>query len=202
MKSELLNQSASSHLSAIIRWLKRWAEQPICRLWAVGIVTIALMGGLLGCQTTLPPQGFEAQVAEVVSGQTLEVTGGSGQTEVTERVRLIGIEAPDLKQDPWGEQAKAQLAKLIGDRPVLLEADVEVREPNGRRLAYVWQNGILLNEKLVASGYVLASPRPPNQKYDRRLSRAQDQARILELGIWNPKQPLTIAPSDFRRQSR
>ncbi|MBW4518544.1 MAG: thermonuclease family protein [Scytolyngbya sp. HA4215-MV1] len=157
---------------------------------------------LMGCQTVPPPQGFEAQVAEVVSGQTLEVAGGSGQPEVTERVRLIGIDAPDLKQDPWGEQAKTQLEKLIGDRPVLLESDVEPREVNGRRLAYVWQNGILINEKLVAGGNALAIPHPPNHKYDLRLSRAQDQARILGLGIWNPQQPLTIAPADFRRQNR
>nr|WP_250125489.1 thermonuclease family protein [Chroococcidiopsis sp. CCMEE 29] len=69
----------------------------------------------------------------------------------------------------------------------------------GRRLAYVWQDGVLLNEKLVKEGYVLRVTRSPNHKYDQRLARAQEWARLMGLGVWNPEQPMRLTPAEFRR---
>jgi micrococcal nuclease len=70
-----------------------------------------------------------------------------------------------------------------------LESDIEPRDDSGQRLAYLWQNGELVNERLVAEGYALAVPHPPNHKYDQRLARAQDRARVMGLGIWNARNP-------------
>lgn len=149
---------------------------------------------LTACQTVTPPSGLTVSVVQIIDGQAFEVAGVAGQPEITERVQLEGIRVPSLKQSPWGEIAKSQLEHLIGQQPLLLEADLEMRDASGQRLAYAWQDGVLLNEKLVAAGYALAKPHAPNHKYDRRLANAQDQARVLELGIWNPKQPLRQEP--------
>jgi micrococcal nuclease len=84
-------------------------------------------------------------------------------------------------------------------QPVFLEPDTQEKDPSGRWLAYVWYDGVLLNEQLVKEGYVLAVPRSPNKKYDSRLVRAQEYARIMGYGIWNPDQPMRLTPAEFRR---
>ncbi|GAC1491833.1 MAG: hypothetical protein NVS2B14_04340 [Chamaesiphon sp.] len=145
------------------------------------------------------------KIDRVVSGQTLEWVDTSQQSELGEQVRLIGIDAPDWRQQPWGPDAKNRLEQMIGEssdrQPVLLESDVEPKDRFGRRLAYVWKNGMLLNEQLVREGYVLAVPRSPNNRYDRRLARAQEYARIMGKGIWNPEKPMRITPAEFKHQN-
>jgi len=141
-------------------------------------------------------------VEQVASGQTLEVIPTGSSTGAPERVRLIGIDAPDLAQQPWGVDAKQQLERLIGNKPVTLEPGLEPRDRYERTLAYVWQNGKLLNEQLVEAGYALAVPRSPNTKYDQRLKRAQEKARLMGVGIWSPDQPMRLTPAEFRAQNR
>jgi micrococcal nuclease len=148
-------------------------------------------------------------VQQVVSGQTLDVLNTNQQPPLIERVRLIGIEAPDLKQHPWGATAKNRFEKMITKitgqqlvlQPVFLEPDVQEKDSSGRWLAYVWHDNVLLNEQLVKEGYVLAAPRSPNNKYDSRIARAQEYARIMGYGIWNPDQPMRLTPAEFRRQN-
>jgi micrococcal nuclease len=163
----------------------------------------------MSCSSTRVPNKITVQVQRVVSGQTLEVLNPTQQTAVIERVRLIGIEAPDLKQHPWGAAAKDRFEQIISKmtgqqlvlQPVVLEPDLQEKDSSGRWLAYVWYDGVLLNEQLVAEGYVLAAPRSPNKKYDSRLARAQEYARIMGYGIWNPNQPMRMTPAEFRRQN-
>ncbi len=158
-----------------------------------------------GCQsmTTTTPKGLEVKVSRVVSGQTLEIADTAEQSALlSSRVRLIGIDAPELQQQPWGQAAKERLEAMIGGGSVLLEFDVQDQDSFGRRLAYVWKDGVLLNEKLVTDGYVLMLPRSPNNKYDQRLERAQEWARLMGQGIWNPEKPMRLTPAEFRRQYR
>lgn len=148
---------------------------------------------MLGCQPS--PQGLTVQVQQIATGQTLEVSSTAEPSEVTERVRLEGIAVPNLAQAPWGEAAKAALEKWIQQQAVLMESDVQARDASGQRLAYLWRNGTLVNEQLVAEGWAIAQPHPPNSRYDARLARAQDRARALGLGIWDPDRPLRqLAP--------
>ncbi|NET05957.1 MAG: thermonuclease family protein [Symploca sp. SIO2B6] len=163
---------------------------------------------LAGCQSEHLPKGITLKVQRVVSGQTLEVLNPKQVPPLIEPVRLIGIEAPDLRQKPWGLAAKKRLEKLISEvsdgqsvlKTVLFEPDIQKQDSFGRSLAYAWYNGKLLNEQLVKEGYALAAPRIPNNKYDTRLIKAQEYARIMGYGIWNPEQPMRLSPSEFRRQ--
>jgi micrococcal nuclease len=177
--------------------------------WRIGAICVCLCL-LMGCQSAKPPQGLMGKIERVISGQTLEWVDTSKPTGLIERVRLIGIESPDMRQQPWGIEAKKALEQMIGEtqgqqlvlQRVVLESDVAPLDSYGRRLAYVWKGGILLNEQLVKEGYVLAVPRSPNQKYDLRLIRAQEYARLMGKGIWNPEKPMRLTPSEFQRQNR
>ncbi|TAF34883.1 MAG: thermonuclease family protein [Oscillatoriales cyanobacterium] len=119
-----------------------------------------------------------------------------------QQIRLIGIDAPDLKQQPWGEAAKQRLEQLIGGKEVLLESDIEPKDQFDRKLAYLWQDKILLNELLVKEGYVLASVRSRNTKYRQRLANAQEWARLMGKGLWNPERALRQTPAEFRQQNQ
>ncbi len=159
---------------------------------------------LVACQLRQPPQGLTVQVQRVVSGQTLEILSPENQ-QLRERVRMIGIQAPDLRQEPWGKAAKRKLEELLLDENgeflwVLLEGGGQ-KDRFGRRLAYVWYDNKLINEELVALGYVLADAELA-PKYGQRLARAQEYARVMGYGIWQPEQPLRLTPQEFRSQNR
>lgn len=160
----------------------------------------------MGCQPKTPLADNQplVKVARVVSGQTLEVLGLAEQPNLISQVRLVGIEAPDLRQRPWGDAAKDTLETMIGgaEQYVKLEFDIQAKDKIGRTLAYVWKDKVLLNEQLVKQGNVLFVARSPNHKYDQLLDRAQQWARLMQQGIWNPEKPMRLTPAEFRRQNR
>ncbi len=168
--------------------------------------TLLLSLLLVGCQPKTPLADNQplVKVARVVSGQTLEVLGLAEQPNLISQVRLVGIEAPDLRQRPWGDAAKEKLETLIGgaEQAVKLEFDIQAKDKIGRSLAYVWKDKVLLNEQLVKQGYALFVARSPNHKYDQLLDRAQQWARLMGQGIWNPEKPMRLTPGEFRRQNR
>lgn len=166
------------------------------------LLAIALTLLLISCQKPEMPQGTIVKVGRTVSGQSVEITSIADKIALLEQVRLIGIEAPDLKQQPWGEQAKQKLEQLVSGKEVLLESDLEPKDKFDRKLAYLWQDNILLNELLVKEGYALAAVRSPNTKYQQRLVNAQEWARLMGKGIWNPKQALRQTPAEFRQQNQ
>jgi micrococcal nuclease len=169
------------------------------------VILSCLLLLVVACQPrSKSPENAQVQVkvAQVVSGQTLEVLGMGDQPNLISQVRLLGIDAPDLQQRPWGNAAKEHLQTLIKGDSVTLEFDVEGQDKFGRTLAYVWKDKVLLNEQLVKEGQALFVGRSPNHKYDQRLERAQQWARIMGLGIWNPEKPMRFTPAEFRRQNR
>ena len=167
---------------------------------------------LASCQEPPPdiPQGLTVKVERVLSGNTLEIVDPASPVPILQQVRLIGIEAPDLKQQPWGQEAQNRLEQLIGGQQVLLESDLEEKDRYDRRLAYIWRDGTLLNEQLVKEGYTLVSGsnsyrrdrHGSNTKYSQRLAYAQEWARLMGRGIWNPDRPLRQTPGEFRKQNR
>jgi micrococcal nuclease len=173
-------------------------------VWVRKIAILACLLLLVSCQgkNQLVTQA-QVKVARVVSGQSLEVLGMAEQPNLISQVRLIGIDAADLRQRPWGEAAQEQLDDLIGnaEQPVMLEFDLEAKDKIGRTLAYVWKDQVLLNEELVKQGNALFVGRSPNHKYDQRLERAQQWARLMGRGIWNPEKPMRLTPAEFRRQN-
>jgi micrococcal nuclease len=174
-------------------------------LWVTGLVLLA------GCQAS-PPNYPTVQISRVISGQSVEWLDRSQQPPVIQQGRLIGIDAPDLAQAPWGKQAKQRLEELIGilgKDSVSLEFEGAEADKYGRRFVYLWKDGRLINEQLLKDGCVLASMRSPSSvetnagtKYRERFTRGSQYARIMGQGIWSPEHPMRMSPSEFRKEER
>ncbi|WP_319420109.1 thermonuclease family protein [Pleurocapsa sp. FMAR1] len=151
---------------------------------------------LFGCnfqpnQTNL----ISAKVMRVVSGQTIEVML-AGTSEVAQ-VRIVGIDAPDFRQSPWGKTAQQKLSKLVTGLPIKLEMETSQQDSFNRLNAHVWQAKTLVSQELVKDGSVLANTRY-NHSYSKLLIDAQEYARLMGYGIWNPKQAMRYTPNQFR----
>jgi len=165
----------------------------------LGILVVLLLtaGNLTLMLVNRPqPQGEVWRVTDVLSGQLVEIAQGNK----TEKLRLIGVTAPLLEQAPFGAQARLRLQELVQGQEVLVELDINQRDRAERLLGYVWKDGQMVNQQLVNEGYALTESVVPNVKYKTLLDNAQSRARLLELGIWNPQQPLRQAPASARRR--
>ena len=127
-------------------------------------------------------------VIGTVDGDTLDVDVGDGRTE---RVRLLGVDTPetvdpDRPVECGGPEASALLASLLPAGTVVrLERDAEARDRYGRLLAYVFRDdGLFVNEAIVAAGAGELLSIAPNEAYDERLGAAASTARAAGAGIW------------------
>jgi len=126
--------------------------------------------------------GEEYLVARVLDGDTIELSSG-------EKVRYIGIDAPELHHPRKEVQYYAQGAyqanrNLVEGKRVTLELDVEERDRYGRILAYVYVNGVMVNEWLIAHGYAQVATFPPNVKYADKFRALEKEAKANGLGLW------------------
>jgi micrococcal nuclease len=144
-------------------------------------------------------------VTAIHDGDTISVrvAGPIKSGQNTDRLRLIGIDAPEMRQGKWGHAAKKRLKNLIGrsSHSVNLELDIEHRDKYGRLLGYIWSSdGSMLNEQMVEEGYAVLYTVPPNVRYSDRFIRAEKKARGKRLGIWGPD-GLRQKPSDWRKEN-
>lgn len=123
-------------------------------------------------------------VLRVVDGDTLWVDGPE------ERVRLIGIDAPEVdwhggRAECYGDEAGRFMQDLLLGKRVRLELDREERDRFGRTLAYVYlEDGRMVNVLLVRRGFAQVVLFPPNDRYEDRLVAAEAEARGAGHGLW------------------
>jgi micrococcal nuclease len=133
----------------------------------------------------------DASLVRIVDGDTIIVRIGGSD----ERVRLIGINTPELNKpdgpvECYAIEASDQTEALIGDAGghIQLERDVSETDQYGRLLRYVWlvtpQGKQLLNEELVEGGYARSISYRPDVKYQSALNRDQTDARNDGRGLW------------------
>ena len=138
------------------------------------------------------------RVLSVHDGDTLTVSLNGGK----EKVRLIGIDAPELTQTPWGTQAQEALERLVLDRIVQLETDITEPDQYGRLLAYVYTGGTFVNLELLKQGQAVLYTVPPNVAHVDEYRKAQDEAQQAGQGVWNAVAPLTLSPDCYRKQRK
>lgn len=104
---------------------------------------------------------------------------------VEERVRLIGINAPE-KDECFGPESAAGLRKMVDGRQVRIATDVEPRDQYGRLLGYIYLDGTLVNEELARRGLALARAFEPNTTFQDRIDDASREAQDGLRGMWSP----------------
>ncbi len=165
----------------------------------------AVLGGLLAAVLLALP--LPASSAPVLQGKVVKVSDGDTlvvqvDPNRQEKVRLVGIDTPEMAQEPWGARAKAFTERLALGKVVRLESDVQPRDQYGRLLAYAYVGNTFINYELVRQGYAMLLTYPPNVAHVDAFTQAQKLARSEGKGIWNSKDGLKQSPRDFRREKR
>lgn len=119
------------------------------------------------------------RVTKVIDGDTIVLGNG-------EHVRYIGMDTPE-KGRPYCGEATRENKKLVEDKKVRLEYDVERTDRYGRTLAYVYVGDIFVNAELVRNGYAMIYTFPPNVKYYKTFLALQKEAREQKRGLWGLK---------------
>ena len=130
-------------------------------------------------------------VTRILDGDTIVVNGG-------QKVRYIGIDAPEFYGDSQEPECFAREARLKNERLVLgkkvrLVRDVSDTDTYGRLLRYVYLidsqtdavGDVSVNEALVREGYAFAHPVPPDVSLQDTLRTLEADARRYGRGLWS-----------------
>ena len=140
-----------------------------------------------GCASEGPKgETVAATVKGATDGDTLEI---SKRIRGTTTVRLIGVDTPetvdpDEPVEPFGMEASAYTKDALKGRRVRLEIGQDPKDDYGRLLAYLWTEGGMFNEDLLARGYGRLMIIEPNDAYEGCLTAAEHAAKGEELGLW------------------
>ena len=130
-------------------------------------------------------------VERVVDGDTIIINVSENDLGLNrrERVRLIGVDAPETvhpsrEEEPYGREASDFTKNNLEGKYVYLDFDIELRDRYGRVLAYVYtENGEHFNARLVKEGYGIAYLNY-EFKYMDEFSRYESEAKRKRLGLW------------------
>ena len=121
----------------------------------------------------------------VIDGDTIVINRGGKE----EKVRLIGVDAPETKHpkkpvERFGKEAYLFTKEMVEGKEVRLEFDQQRRDRYGRLLAYVYlMDGTFLNAEIIRQGYGFAYTRYPF-KYLEKFRGYEREARENKLGMW------------------
>ena len=196
-------RSADAVLTDVWRYLRRGRRRrrAVTVLVVLALVALALAdrsGWLLYDGSDVQRyDGQRFRVVRVVDGDTLIVDApdpaaavGERRGSSTTRVRLWGINAPEMARDgrpaePFAEAATDEARRLAEHTTVTLHLEPDrTRGGYGRLLAFVTlPSGESLGERLLVEGLAHADDRWPHAKLDR-YDRLAEQARHDRRGVW------------------
>ena len=111
----------------------------------------------------------------IIDGDTFRLDNG-------EKVRLIGIDAPELSQ-PGGEESREYLTQLILNKGVTLEKGHEDRDKYNRLLRFVYIGNTCINEEMIRQGY--AEARYLTDSLREYYIQLEIKAEIAKTGLWS-----------------
>jgi micrococcal nuclease len=150
------------------------------------LASLASAGANASSSCTAPAFTETIGVRYVHDGDTLRLTDGR-------RVRLIGIDAPELARDghpaqPFGVAAGDYLRALVqqhGNR-VGLVFDTAKKDKYGRTLAYLFfDNGDSVEADMIDAGLAIAYTTPPDVRFSACFREHEARARQAGIKIWS-----------------
>lgn len=151
-------------------------------LFSLVLAAVWLLSRLAGAIHGL---GRRAPVRKIKTARPKTLTPFSGKVYVIDgdtievkrtRVRLFGMDAPELSQD-GGRKARSYLIRLAGGKPVRVEP--VVTDCYGRIVARVWMETIDLSDRIVRDGFAVAT-----SKWNTDYDSAELEARRYRRGLW------------------
>ena len=163
------------------------------RVWLGALAVLALVVAGAPSVGAAGSNGGErtATLGRVVDGDTLRLSDGT-------RVRLIGIDTPevahpDFGNECFGPEAQAYAERLLrpGDK-LRLVFDVERYDRYGRVLAYVYRaaDDLFVNARIIKKGYAYVLTIPPDVAHAAQFRRLAQDARRHHRGLW------AVCPND------
>ena len=166
------------------------------------LLTLGIPLLLVAVWAILPAQPHDFNTYPVIGvhdGDTITVLIDD---KTKERIRLIGIDAPEKGQEPWGKESYKAMRQLVEGKRVRLETDVTKRDQYKRLLAYVYAGDTFVNLEMVRQGQAVVYTVPPNVAHVEEYRKAQVEAREAGRGVWNPYQPLDVMPDCYRKRQK
>lgn len=117
-----------------------------------------------------------AKVTRVTDGDTIEIDGKT-------KVRYIGIDSPEFG-NCFADKSKAINENLVFGKDIQIETDIQEFDKYKRLLAYVYVDNIMVNQKLIETGYAKLLTIPPDVKYVEEFKKAQANAQKEKIGLW------------------
>lgn len=130
-------------------------------------------------------------INRVVDGDTVDITGPDGEI----RVRLYGIDAPELNQR-YGREARGLLEAAADSDDVLI--DPMERDQYGRVAAVLYVDGRNINRELVKSGAAWVYRPFCRADFCSEWIGLESDARVNRRGLWYDRRP--APPWEWRRR--
>ncbi|MFY9457496.1 MAG: thermonuclease family protein, partial [Candidatus Spechtbacterales bacterium] len=133
------------------------------------------------------PETEVALVTRVIDGDTVELSSG-------QKLRYIGIDAPELPDNCFAQDATEKNRALVENKQIVLLKGPTDTDIYGRLLRFVWQDvnlsgtidspDIFVTVSLVEGGYAYASNFGENHAYSHRFETVESAAKLERRGFW------------------
>lgn len=137
---------------------------------------------------------LEGRVVSVADGDSLDVLTSQGTTQ---RVRLYGIDSPEMRQSGGGEARKFARNLSLWRK---IEIRVMDKDAYGRAVVIITlPDGRVLNEELVRSGHAWVYNRYCDAPECDAWRTLEKEAKAGKTGLWRQKKP--VPPWIWRREN-
>ena len=177
-----------------IRYPHRLRRHPVLAVTLLALLVLGVLARRVGWPGTSDDVSrYDNQVftvVRVVDGDTLDLNIPDGRYPTT-RVRLWGVDTPEVEGSPvgamyFGREASTFTRRMVLNRTVrVVLAPARTRDKYERLLAYVHlePDGPCLNEQLLETGHAYADPRF-DHPFKRDYLALEERARRADRGLW------------------
>lgn len=138
---------------------------------------------------------YKVKILKIIDGDTVDVDIdlGFGIVLTDERIRIMGIDAPESRtSDPvekiFGKAAKSRLQQLLGKEAILITHDdkhgEDMKGKFGRILGDFKVDERTVTEILIEEGYVV--PYYGQNKADIEVAHLSNRNRLMQEGVVDP----------------
>ena len=175
----------------LLKWLERTLRGELNRtrrhknrsIWVMAglIIAIIVISSILH-EPKAPPsataKGSELTcgIKAIYDGDTLIASCPAGEV----KVRVFGIDAPEMKQEPWGDRSRESLRGLL---PRFGSVNLHVKDQDryGRTVAQILVSERDIGLEMVRQGYAVVYAQYNHSPVYRQ---AQSEAKQARRGIW------------------